>query len=119
MLNAFASNSDLLYLMFGRSVNPEKEISPLNRVEEIQHWIFNVLDTLSSTNNLFGKNITNENVKQAILYIAANYNKKLTIESVASKLYISSRQLMRCFKQETGLTFNDYLTNYRIQKAII
>ena len=117
MLNVFNSDTEMMKVIFGRDVKPDKELYSLNTVKEIQTWILEMVDAMSNSNILLDYDITNENVKRAILYIAANYNKKLTIEIVANKLYISSRQLMRCFKQETGLTFNDYLTNYRMKKA--
>jgi len=117
MLNSLGTDKELIKVLFERNVRPDEELYSLNTAKEIQNWIFEMLDTFANSNILFENHITNENVKKAILYIAANYSKKLTIESVANKLYISSRQLMRCFKQETGVTFNDYLTNYRMRKA--
>lgn len=57
-------------------------------------------------------------VKKAIQSIKNNYNMPLTVAQVAEEIYISPSHLMHVFKQETGKTFNKYLTDYRIEAAI-
>ncbi|MCR5763863.1 MAG: helix-turn-helix domain-containing protein [Treponema sp.] len=56
-------------------------------------------------------------VEQAIELIASSYIGGITIESAAEKMSISASYLSRIFKQETGYTFVDYLTYYRIKRA--
>ena len=57
-------------------------------------------------------------VSQAIDLITARYIGGITIEEAAEKLNISASYLSRLFKQETGYTFVDYLTYYRIKRAV-
>ena len=57
-------------------------------------------------------------VSQAIELITARYIGGITIEEAAEKLNISASYLSRLFKQETGYTFVDYLTYYRIKRAV-
>ncbi len=57
-------------------------------------------------------------VSQAIELITARYVGGITIEEAAEQLNISSSYLSRLFKQETGYTFVDYLTYYRIKIAV-
>lgn len=57
-------------------------------------------------------------VVKAVEYIVKNYYKEIIIKEVAEGLYISESYLSRLFKKETGYTFVDYLTRYRIKKAI-
>ncbi len=56
-------------------------------------------------------------IRDAINIIARDYGKPLSVDSVAEELKISSSHLMHSFKSETGKTFNNYLTEYRIEKA--
>lgn len=56
-------------------------------------------------------------VVDIINYITKNFNKNITIKTVADDLFISESHLMHLFKEDLGKTFNDYLTNYRIMKA--
>lgn len=57
-------------------------------------------------------------VEQAIELIASSYIGGITIEAAAEKMSISASYLSRIFKQETGYTFVDYLTYYRIKRAM-
>lgn len=55
----------------------------------------------------------------AIKYIEANYSlNHLNLDRVAEKLNLSPSYLSKLLKQETGLSFIDYLTNVRIKRAI-
>ncbi|HAQ56092.1 MAG TPA: hypothetical protein DCR44_01620 [Acholeplasmatales bacterium] len=46
--------------------------------------------------------------------IARDYDKNLTVRSVTETLLVSESYLLHTFKRETGVTFNECLTNYRI-----
>lgn len=53
----------------------------------------------------------------ALALIVAHYSEKITVKWAADKLFISESHLMHEFKEETGATFNECLTYYRIAKA--
>jgi len=55
----------------------------------------------------------------AIRYIDSNYNvNDLNLGDVAEKFNLSSSYLSKLLKREVGLSFIDYLTEYRINKSI-
>lgn len=56
-------------------------------------------------------------VARAVKFINLNYQKDISVKSVADSLFISESYLSRLFKTEVGQTFGDYLTYYRIKKA--
>lgn len=56
-------------------------------------------------------------VKEAIRYIHQNYDKDLSIGEIAERLYTSPSNLMHVFKKHTSATVNDYIIEYRIEKA--
>jgi two-component system response regulator YesN len=62
-------------------------------------------------------NISSRKINEAIKYITANYNKDISVESAANALYISSSYLMHLFKDNLGKTFNECLTEIRINAA--
>lgn len=55
--------------------------------------------------------------EDALALIVAHYSEKITVKWAADKLFISESHLMHEFKEETGTTFNECLTYYRIAKA--
>lgn len=56
-------------------------------------------------------------IQEALKYIAQNYASDVTVEMVAKELYISAGYLMHLFKDELGKTFNECLTEHRINVA--
>ena len=50
-------------------------------------------------------------------YIHSNYDKQLTLEHLADFLHMNKYYVSSLFKKETGMTFNNYLTDYRIERA--
>nr|AIA91119.1 CAZy families GH39 protein [uncultured Clostridium sp.] len=59
----------------------------------------------------------NENtsiLKDAIIYINANYNKQLNISSLAKKFGYNSSYLSRKFKQQMGVTIVEYIYMVRL-----
>ena len=55
-----------------------------------------------------------DRVKQAILYIHANYAKPLTLDDIAESIHVSKSECCRCFKRSMRLTPFEYLMKHRI-----
>jgi two-component system response regulator YesN len=62
--------------------------------------------------------VTENYVREAIQYLKEHFKEDLNIKDISARLRISDSYLSRLFKLETGHTFVEYLTNYRISKAI-
>ncbi|PLR97559.1 DNA-binding response regulator [Bacillus sp. T33-2] len=56
-------------------------------------------------------------IQTAIKYIQLNYHKPLHLKEVADMVYLSPSHFSRLFKEEAGLTFIEYLTDYRLDKS--
>ena len=117
--NIVTENTGSMQTVFGREVKPISELSSIELLSEIRLWTLSLFESLEVFDLLQeNSDIKSEVVKRAISYIISHYDKPLTIELVAKQLFVSERHLMRCFKTETGVTFNEYLTKYRMSKAI-
>ncbi|HEY8464876.1 MAG TPA: response regulator [Bacillota bacterium] len=62
--------------------------------------------------------VTESYVREAIDFLKKHFREDLNLKIIAAQSGISESYLSRLFKQETGYTFVEYLTNYRISKAI-
>lgn len=62
---------------------------------------------------------SNSSIISAIEYIDSNLNKRLTLDQVSSKVYLSDYYFSKLFKRETGLSFSVYLNARKVQKAMI
>lgn len=56
-------------------------------------------------------------IRKCIDFIKENYQKNVTLSDAALYVDVSSSYLSLLFKQETGINFSNYLTNYRIEEA--
>ena len=58
--------------------------------------------------------ICNEKVLEIMNYINHNLQQDLSIETLSKKFFMSKYHMMRVFKQETGYTIGNYITNKRL-----
>ncbi len=56
-------------------------------------------------------------IHKAIDYITHNYDKKITLDEVAGKVFLSTSYFSKIFKQEMGRNFNAYLNEVRIKES--
>ena len=57
-------------------------------------------------------------MEEVLQYISENYNSDITLEELASKVYVTPQYFSAFFKKVTGKTFVDYLNTLRIKHAI-
>lgn len=56
-------------------------------------------------------------IEVAMQYINANYHSDLSLEKVASIVYLNPVYFSQLFKQKTGYGFKEYVTQLRIDQA--
>lgn len=59
----------------------------------------------------------NEFVEDLEIYIGKHINERLSLEAVSRHFYMSRAQLVRRMRSETGQTFVEFLTAYRMREA--
>lgn len=95
-----------------------EEIQSKRSIDEMENWITEIyeytLDTVKKNKSLKASKLIDE-VKK---YIKENYqNSDLSINEIAMNLYVNYAHLCCVFKRDSGTTINEYLTEFRIQKA--
>lgn len=56
-------------------------------------------------------------IQQAVEYIQQNYNKPLTLTQIAEKVNLTDSYFSKLFKEETGINYQDYLLQCRMERA--
>ncbi|MDY0393790.1 DNA-binding response regulator [Virgibacillus halophilus] len=56
-------------------------------------------------------------IQTALQFIQNRYMEQITLDETAQKVYLSTSHFSRSFKEETGVTFVDYLMTYRIDQS--
>ncbi len=59
-----------------------------------------------------------ERLEQVFNYVEQNHTREITLAEIAKAAHFSVYHFTRFFKETTGMTFTQYLNNYRINKAI-
>jgi YesN/AraC family two-component response regulator len=64
------------------------------------------------------KNIkSQERLKSVLKYIGEHYTEQLTQQQIAAEFYLTKEYFCKFFKQNTGMTFKEYLSDYRVNMA--
>ncbi len=95
--------------------NPHNFINSTAAPEEYRAWLETTGRRIVAT---FNEDSDSKMVIiKAKLYIKKNYMKQLSLEQVAKQFELSSNYFSRIFRDETGITFIDYLIQVRVNKA--
>lgn len=85
--------------------------------EEIWNWLVKEFCQLEGLSKPGKRTPKNRKIEQALEYIHKNYQHRLTARQVGEQIGLSEVYFSNLFKKETGVTFGEYLTNYRIGVA--
>lgn len=118
------------YLLFNiismaRELDPEFDYNEINKMvsegeyvirgslNNFKKFILEISDYLNSLRkHVFGGILTDIERE-----ITENYMQNLSLKSLSEKYYINRAYLGQLFKKQFGVSFKDYLNNYRIEKA--
>ena len=56
-------------------------------------------------------------IKMALVYIQDHYSSNFSLSELSDRLLITPNYLSRLFKEKTGFSFTEYMTNYRLDVA--
>lgn len=93
-----------------------EKIKNSTSVEETMNIIDEFIDFYSSysTENT---NAISPAIQAAIEYINNNFEKKLTLESISSNIFLNRTYVCQLFKKELNVTFSEFIENVRIENA--
>lgn len=102
-------------------VNPFERLSRIREAEEMVRWFQSrVIEPFIQDIRQFTRdqsNQTRQTIAEVIETLEREYATDLSLESCADKHRINVFTLSKSFKQATGMTFVEYLTQLRLNKA--
>lgn len=85
--------------------------------ESLNAWALrSVSYILKSIRDFQGAN-SYADIRKVLRYVDAHYDEDITLEEAAGIMSLSPQYFSRIFKEQSGSTFVDYLTNVRMRKA--
>lgn len=94
-----------------------RELSEMTDPSRIEEWLEAQLRALRRTQVPPIQEKHRKAVQFMIEYVHKHYAEDITLEHLASQLYISKNYLNQLFKKVTGETFTNYVIRVRIEKA--
>ncbi len=102
---------------FGRNLFTLKSIEKFKTMEQLENWILNMV---GSANELMLQDKAHHKediILEAKEYIRQNYNRNITLQDLAEKFYLNPYYFSQLFKKKAGVTYQNYLTGYRIDRS--
>lgn len=94
------------------------QIQAMKTLDVIQRWLEETCNRILMDLSAKRLNVAQSQMQKAEQFINDNYmNVDLTLNDVCSNLYMSISYFSTLFKQHTGMTFVEYLTRIRLEKA--
>jgi two-component system response regulator YesN len=106
-----------IHVMLEKNLGYVNKVMRINNQEDLCAWISKALNEFIELvySSHDAKKVTQ--IRPAINYIDANYDKQVTLADIARVSYLSVSRLSHVFKEEMGITIVDYLTSVRIERA--
>ena len=93
------------------------QIEQIRSVDELCYWLSGVMNSYTDLVFKFIDVKHVDVIRKAAEYIRKNYAAKITLEEVASYVYLSPSYFSKVFKEEMDCSFNTYLNRIRIEKS--
>ncbi|MEC0267288.1 response regulator transcription factor [Paenibacillus anseongense] len=106
-----ATKLDLLYS------EAHMEVLRLKTFRELRGWTENMVDTIVQWIELHRRKY-GEAVQNACDFIQSHFSEELSLQQVADHVHLSRNYFSELFKKETGLNFNEYLMQVRLEQAM-
>lgn len=98
-----------------------KPVKPLEFQKVFRHLPKRTEDQAQGASPIQGGKIKRTEVQdfvgQAVAYIHENFKEKLTLQMVASHVFLNPQYFSRIFKRELNVTYTDYVNNLKILYA--
>jgi two-component system response regulator YesN len=94
-----------------------EEILGIDSLVELREWLITYFESMLSAVVESTLQTRRKEVVEAFKYVSVNLERKITLDEVASHLYLNPSYFSRLFKKEVGETFVEYVTNAKMSRA--
>jgi two-component system response regulator YesN len=102
----------------GECFSLKREMDSKSSMSELERWFKDICLKASQHLNEIRRFRPRKVSQEIIQYIESHYNENITLKMIAETIYMNPVYLGQIFKNDTGLTFNDCLTEVRVREAV-
>jgi len=96
------------------------ELGRLGSVGELEQWLLSYFaGMVAEMKKQTAAGAYSRHISQAIQFIADHYSDNISLEITAGAINLNSSYLSRLFKEETQMTFTEYLNRVRIKSSCL
>jgi len=103
--------------MLERNLTYVNKVMAIDNQEDLCAWISAALNEFIELVYASQDGRKMSQIRPAINYIEANYDKPVTLAEIARASHLSASRLAHLFKQQMGITAIEYVTSVRIEQA--
>lgn len=105
-------------LIFAKEEDVYQKVQQFS-LAELSQWMKEICKKMQIIIQEMRSDKTKSFVKKAVEHVHSHYmDKDLTVEALSQELHVSAAYFSTVFKRETGKSFINYLTDYRMEKAL-
>ncbi len=97
-----------------KNVGAFEELKKISEPDELKLWLKNSVVSIIGLIEALKKNRDVNILEQIHHYMHANFNKDISLDSIAEKVDISPQYLSKVFKEGYGMNFIDYIIEMRL-----
>lgn len=87
-------------------------------IEEAYTWVYKILINILEAIKEAALEASETSIEKAIAYIKEHFCEDISLSDVAKNVYLSESYLSRKIKKVKGISFVEYITKLRVEKAI-
>lgn len=112
------SGKDIDFI-YKENVRVNSEVMKIGTMPEAKAYVKAMIEKTIDISNSVNQHKISDLVHDVKKYIDENYrDHNLSLTAVAAKMYLNPSYLSRTFKKEAGISFVEYLTSVRMEKAM-
>ncbi|KGE17898.1 response regulator transcription factor [Paenibacillus wynnii] len=94
-----------------------KEIVDIDSLQALREWLNNHLESVFAAKEAGIGASKRVEVAEACRYVTLRLGSRISLDEVADHLHLNASYFSRLFKKETGLTFIEYVTRLKMERA--
>lgn len=101
----------------GKNILSLESISRFQTIEQMENWVINTVSGILELKRKENGNRNKDVVVRIKEYIQSHFSSEISLNEIAGKFYLNPYYLSQLFKKKTGMTYQNYVTMLRMEKA--